>query len=177
MTDDTRYKASGAKTGGAIGATAVIAAAVAFVAPYTAEFEGFKPKPYWDPAHIRTYCYGETENVEERVYERTECAALLRRRLARDYGPKVYACIPTLQDPRRKVLLGAAIDSSYNAGPVAVCKSSWAGKMRAGRFAEGCAGIRGWYVTALNRKTGVRSQLPGLVKRRILISNLCTKAL
>lgn len=146
---------------------ALIAAAVLVIVPVTASQEGLVTKARPDPAHIPTYCYGETENVDpQRIYTKTECMVLLRKRLARDYAPKVLACVPQLQDARRKYVFASLIDASYNAGPVAVCKSPMAIRIRAADWEGGCHAFVGWYTTARDRKTGVRKPLPGLVKRR-----------
>lgn len=146
---------------------AACAAAALFVAPVTAGQEGFVPRARPDPAHIPTYCYGETEHVDPvRIYSRGECMELLRQRLARDYAPKILACLPDLADPRRKPVFAAMIDAGYNAGPKAVCSSPMAAKVRARDYAAACNAFVGWYVTARDRRTGKRLVLPGLVKRR-----------
>jgi GH24 family phage-related lysozyme (muramidase) len=145
-----------------------IAAACAVAAPFlTQPSEGLKPKPYWDPAHIRTYCYGETENVEERLYSNDECGRLLRRRMEQDYAPKVLHCLPQLLAPDRKHEFAALIDASYNAGWAGVCNSPMAARIKAGDWIGAADAFKGWYVSARNRRTGVRTVYPGLVRRRI----------
>ena len=156
---------------------AVIAAAVAVAAPVATHFEGFAPKPYLDPAAIRTVCYGETENVEQRIYSKEECATRLRGRMARDYAPKLLACVPAFNDPARRHQFGALLDASYNAGPAAACRSPMAKAFNAGRWAEGCRAFTGWYVTAKNRKTGVRVKLRGLERRREAERAVCLTGL
>lgn len=155
---------------------ALIAAAVLVIAPITASQEGLVTKARPDPAHIPTYCYGETQNVDpERIYTKSECMGLLRKRLARDYAPKILACVPQLQE-RSVYVFAALVDASYNAGPVAVCKSPMAIRIRAGDWLGGCHAFVGWYTTARDRKTGVRKSLPGLVKRRRDVeAPLCVK--
>ncbi len=151
-----------------------IAVACAICAPYVMESEGLRTKPYLDPVKIPTVCYGET-NVEMRVYTRNECGDLLRRQLARKYAPPIVKCIPQLAAANRANEFAAMIDTSYNAGPAAVCKSRMAIHFRAGRWTAGCKSIEGWYVTAKDRRTGVRKAYPGLVKRRIVMSQLCLR--
>lgn len=131
---------------------ACIAAACAVAAPLAQKWEGFSPKVYRDPANIQTYCYGETENVDpSRIYAKTECAELMRKRMARDYAPKILQCIPQLQDPKRKEVFGALIDASYNAGWQGVCKSPMRTNILAGNWAAGCNSLPTWYITARYR--------------------------
>jgi lysozyme len=157
---------------------AVIAAAVLVAAPLATQFEGYVSKAKPDPVGIPTYCYGETENVDPtRIYSKSECAALLRARMAADYAPKLIAptCLPQIADNR--FVFGALLDASYNAGPAAVCKSRMAASIKAGDIAGACKGLIGWYTTAKDRKTGVRKQLPGLVKRRNAEAAVCATPL
>jgi lysozyme len=156
--------------------TAAIAGAVLVAAPLAVQFEGYSGKVYRDPAHIPTQCYGETVDINPLVvYSKTECAAKLRTRMARDYGPKIASCIPGFIDQRRRMAFGAVIDASYNAGPAGVCHSRAAVLFNRGDWRGGCNALRGWYTTARNRKTGVRIQLPGLVRRRNAEAAVCLK--
>lgn len=161
---------SGSKSGTA----ALILTACAVVTPFLMKSEGLRTKPYKDPVGINTVCYGET-NVPMRVYSRDECGAMLRERLARIYAPKILACIPQLAEPGRRNEFAAMIDSAYNAGPTAVCKSRMAAHFRAGRWVAGCNSLKGWYVTARDRRTGQRVQLRGLVLRREEMARLCLR--
>jgi lysozyme len=178
------------------GTIALAIAACCFVAaPFTAGFEGFAPRPYLDPAKIKTFCNGETDLsklIAGHVYSRDECGALLRQRLARDYAPKVIACVPGFADPRRVNAYAAAVDASYNAGPKAVCASSMARAFNAGQWLNGCLAFVGWYVTARyhgpkrsadvmqrhgwrwNGKAWVKT-LRGLQRRRIAERDLCLR--
>jgi GH24 family phage-related lysozyme (muramidase) len=171
-----------------------IAAACAVAAPIAQRWEGFSPKVYRDPANIATYCYGETENVDpSRIYAKTECAALLRQRMARDYAPKILQCIPQLADPKRKNVFGALIDASYNAGWQGVCKSPMRVNILAGKWTAACNSLPNWYITARYRgkprpaaamqKAGWRwngkawiKTFQGLVNRRNDERNVCLLA-
>lgn len=153
---------------------ACIAAACVVATPLIMASEGLRTRPYLDPVKIPTVCYGETQ-VEMRVYTRDECGTLLRKQLARKYAPKVLECLPQLAAPNRKHEFAALIDSSYNAGWAAVCKSRMAEHIRAGRWTAACNSLEGWYVTARDRRTGVRKTYPGLVKRRIEAKHLCLR--
>jgi lysozyme len=156
--------------GPAIAAAAVLIAAAALTIPS----EGVATKPYWDPAHIRTYCIGETKHVVERTYGRPECEALLEHRLATDYAPPLERCVPQVVNERRVKIFAAFLDAAYNAGVAAVCKSRMARALRAGgELGHVCRLFDGWYATALNRRTGQRIQLRGLEIRRRKEMALC----
>lgn len=160
----------------AAAATAAIAAAVAVAAPLTESFEGYSARVYRDPGGVPTYCYGETKDPDPtRIYARTECAAKMRKRMARDFGPPILRCVPGFIEPRRRKAFAASIDAAYNAGPAGFCRSPMAQAFRAGRWAQGCAAFRGWYVT--QRIRGVPTRLRGLVKRRDMEAKLCAGAL
>jgi lysozyme len=134
---------------------ACIAAACAVAAPLAQKWEGYAPKVYRDPANIETWCYGETKVKLSQdplfIYSKDQCATLLRQREARDYAPKILQCIPQLIDPKRREMFGALIDSSYNAGPTAVCRSPMALKIKAGNFTAACNALSTWYITATYR--------------------------
>ena len=176
---------------GAISAAAALLAATALTGPS----EGYKARPYWDPAHIRSYCFGETSHVVERTYSRRECEILLDRRLSRDYAPKVAACAPEILADDRIKIFAALTDAAYNAGSGAVCNSPMVARIHAGDVAgaidaftaKGSIGgvlpTHGWFTTATYRgpvkpasamlshgwtwAAGKwRKELPGLVCRR-----------
>jgi len=148
--------------------SAAILAAVASVAPFTAHFEGERNRVYADPIGIPTYCDGETKNPDpSHIYSHGECQALLRRRLARDYAPQMVACVPEFADPKRHLAFTASLDASYNAGPVAFCRSAMAKAFRAGQWQSGCHRFVGWYVTAGGRR------FSGLVNRRLAERDFC----
>jgi lysozyme len=154
-----------------------IAAACATAVPLTQTKEGLALKPYKDPAAIVTWCYGETDGKPLAIYTKSQCGDMLRERMGRDYAPKLLApsCLPQLIDPARRNEFAALIDASYNAGPVAVCKSPMVIRMRADDWVAGCKAFEGWYTTARNRQTGQRIQLRGLVIRRQDEMRLCLR--
>jgi GH24 family phage-related lysozyme (muramidase) len=126
---------------------AAIAAAVLAVAPFVASKEGERHVPYYDGGRVKTVCMGETQNVEDRIYSHDECAAMERKRLAKDYAPAVLNCVPAFVEDRRRKPFMAAIDASYNAGPVGFCKSPMARYFNAGQWAKGCDAFVGWRAT------------------------------
>jgi lysozyme len=155
------------------GIAALCVAAAGACISLTQSSEGLRNKPYLDPAHILTVCYGETQGIDQaKIYSNDECASKLRRRLAEDYAPRIAACIPELNDRRVKVF-GALLDAAYNAGPAAVCNSRMARSIHAGDWAGTCNGFYGWYATARDRRTGKRIQLRGLEIRRQKEAALC----
>lgn len=153
---------------------AMCAAAATICLPLTSVSEGLRNRPYLDPAHILTVCYGETEHIDPaKIYSNDECATMLRRRLAEDYAPRVLECLPELWDQRYVKVFGALLDAAYNAGSVAVCRSRMAVAIHAGDWVKACDGFEGWYTTARDRKTGARIALRGLVIRRGKEADLC----
>lgn len=151
---------------------AAIAAAVLLAVPLTSAFEGLRTHPYADPIGKRTVCYGDTE-VRMRVYSADECGAMLRSRLAKDYAPHLLNCIPQLASKPSE--FAALLDASYNAGWLAVCNSNLAVNARKGAVGHVCAELASWYTTALDRRSGKRRTLPGLVRRRQAEAALCRK--
>lgn len=195
MTDDPQQQPppNGNK---AMGLAACIAAACAVAVPIAQRWEGYAPKVYRDPANIPTYCYGETSNISKdpgRIYAKTECAALLRKRMARDYAPKILQCIPQLAETGRTKVFGALIDASYNAGPGGICVSPMRTLIIKGKWSDACKTLPSWYITARYRgkpqparlmiKNGWRwdgkawkKTLPGLVNRRKDEMKVCLAA-
>ena len=155
-----------ARTGA--GLLTLIAAAVAAVAPVTGGYEGEKHRVYLDPVGIPTVCDGETQHLDlSKVYTHGECQAMLRTRMARDYAPKIIACVPAFAKPENIGPLEASIDASYNAGPGGFCRSPMARAFNAGNWGAGCAAFVGWKITARGQR------LPGLVTRRMGERKLC----
>jgi lysozyme len=168
-------KAEGPQPPSRAGSIAALCGAAALVCiPLTQSSEGVRVKPYLDPAHILTVCYGETQHIDpSKIYATDECAVMLRKRLANDYAPRILACLPELNDQRRIKVFGALLDAAYNAGAVAVCNSRMARSIHAGNWVGGCNGFYGWYTTARDRRTGQRIQLKGLTIRRGKEAELC----
>jgi lysozyme len=157
---------------------ACIAAACLIAAPLATNWEGLVPRARPDPANIPTVCFGETENVDpSRIYSKSECAVLLRQRMARDYAPRIAACLPEIVPNR--FIFGALIDASYNAGWAAVCRSPMARLIKAGQLRQACNALPSWYVTAQRRVNGKRVGKPfllkGLVNRRTDERAVCLK--
>lgn len=178
------------------GAAVAIAAACAVCAPFTGGFEGFVPKAKPDPIGIETGCFGERVDQSDldpsRIYTRSECTDRLRGRLAREYAPKIIApaCLPQLAAPDRRNEFAAMLDTSYNAGPAAICASPMAAHFRAGDWVGGCSSLKGFYVGSVTKRPAggaldsrlitsgknrgkYFNRFRGLVTRRAFFAKLC----
>lgn len=150
------------------GAAAALVAAIALAAPATKKFEGLVNDPYWDIARVRSVCYGETHNVEERHYTTAECDAMLMKSLAK-HGSEVQHCLPAdVPVP----VLAAFADFAYNLGTPNACASSAAKAARAGNYRAACAGLLPWNKV---RKNGVLVVSSWQVKRRAWENDLCLR--
>lgn len=139
-----------------------IAAAVAAAVPFVTDHEGEKHKPYLDGGHVKTVCIGETQGVQDRIYSHDECTRMLRTRMAADYAPQVLRCVPAFIEDRRRKPFMAAIDASYNAGPVGFCRSPMAMLFNAGQWAKGCDAFLTWRATIHGQPSkGLRNRRAG----------------
>lgn len=149
--------------------TVVGAAAAAILYTVVPQWEGNRPVGYLDIAGVPTKCFGDTRDVVVgHRYSAEECRESLERALV-DHAQPVVDCLPEIAD--KPYILAAAVDSAYNAGPTALCRSKAAELWRAGRYREGCEALREWRVTINGGKTRVR----GLANRRNAIADLCLK--
>lgn len=180
------------------GTAAACLAAAAACAALTAGYEGFVAKAKPDPIGISTGCFGERVDQSDldpsRIYTRSECTDRLRARLAKEYAPKLLEpkCLPELAAPERKHEFAAMLDTAYNAGPAAICRSPMARQFKINDWAAGCAALRNFYtgsVTARPVKGAMDSRrissgpnkgkwfnrFRGLVNRRAFFAELCMK--
>lgn len=144
---------------------AALLVAVSIALPAVQKVEGLALDPYWDIAHVRTYCYGETQNVQERRYTPAECTARLRTRLG-EYGRSVQACVPAVAT--NVFILAAFASFAYNVGVAGACGSTAFRLARAGKFAAACDALRMW------NKAGGKVR-KGLVTRRDNERVICLK--
>ena len=144
----------------AVSAAAVVAlAAAALVKPW----EGYSPTPYLDIVGVRTVCYGQTGNIENRRYSKAECEAMLESELGR-YLTRLQSC--TFQ-PLRRHEWAALLSWSYNVGTSAACKSTLIRKVNAGAPPrEFCAELHKWVYAGGKR-------VKGLVNRREAEYRMC----
>jgi lysozyme len=149
------------------------AAYVAICVTFLTAWEGYEPVAKHeraDPPRVITACYGMTNydrplNVGER-FTKAQCAEYLAQDLPR-YEIGVRKCIPAFDDmpPSRQASL---ISFSYNLGPVALCKSSVAKNLNAGKVAAGCGAM-------MNFVYANGKYLRGLANRRTAERALCLK--
>lgn len=150
-------------------ASVVGAAAATLILATTPKWEGNRPVGYVDIAGVPTKCYGDTRDVVVgHRYTDAECRESLNAALV-DHALPVMDCLPEIAD--NPYILAAAVDSAYNAGPYALCRSQAADLWRQGKWREGCEALRGWRVTIHKGKTRVR----GLVNRRDAVADLCLR--
>ena len=140
-----------------------IAAATALSVSLTAGFEGLRTRPYYDPAHVLTVCYGETERAMH-PYTAHQCLALLKDRQATGYAPALVKCVPGFADKKHRYAFAASIDAAYNAGAGGFCHSRMARAFNVKQWTGGCNLFLGWRATVT--VNGTRRVLRGLERRR-----------
>lgn len=135
-----------------------------------ADFEGYVPEAYQDPVGIWTKCWGDTDDVVPgTTYSFDECAKSLNDHTL-ELAQPIMRCVPSLSEQHPKVK-AAAVSMAYNIGSGAFCKSSVARYFNAGDWEKGCRRIAEIYKTAKGR------ELPGLVRRRAMESQMCLEGL
>lgn len=143
-----------------------LAAVLALATPVVMRWEGLRLDPYDDVANIRTVCFGETFNVQERRYSRAECDAMLSKSLTKHAKP-ILDCMP----PDAPLEVKAAFVSfGYNVGVSAACNSTAIRRMWRGDYAGACDQLMRW-----NRAGG--RVVSGLTKRRADERALCLRGL
>lgn len=138
---------------------------VAIAAPVIAYHEGYVPKTYADPIGIPTVCFGQTGSAAKPgiEYTRAECDAMLNAEVA-DTLTALDRCLAVPLEPHQWAALTSL---AYNTGTGAICKSTIARMIRAGRPAiEWCEQFPRWVYAG-------GKVLPGLVKRRAAERKVC----
>ncbi len=153
----------------AAGVAAVMAAG-ALAVPLIADFEGFVPVGYPDPAlgvKLPTACYGATAGIViGRRYTEQECANMLAADAVK-HGLEIAPCLPA----DLPIETRAAFTSfGFNVGTGAFCKSTLSRKALAGDLRGACAELSRW------TKAGGR-EMAGLVRRRAAERTLCERGL
>lgn len=144
------------KVGG--GAIAIVALAT----PVVMHFEGKRNDPYWDVVRVRTVCYGETHNVEERRYTDDECRLMLNASLHK-FNRQIDPCI---RRPVPDHVRAAILSWAYNVGADAACRSTLMRLLNEGDIAGACAQLSRWVMAG-------GQKLPGLERRRADERRLC----
>lgn len=128
--------------------------------------EGTKLVAYRDVVGIPTACTGETKGIRMGMrFTRTECDAMLLKRLTEDFAPAMEACT---RQPMGDDQYAANLSLAYNIGVGAYCKSSVVRHWNAGDRRASCNAFM------LYDRAGGRV-IAGLVKRREYERALCLK--
>lgn len=148
------------------GAAAVIAAAIAIIAPW----EGKRNETYLDIVGVATVCYGQTGPLAKpgARYSDAECEAMLGEEAAA-FAARLDRCIlsDAQMTPQQQAVL---LSWAYNVGTGAACRSTLVRKLNAGRPpSEWCAELLRW-----NRAGG--RVVKGLDNRRRHEYSLCMGA-
>ena len=134
------------------------------------DFEGYVPESYQDPVGLWTKCWGDTTGVTPgATYTFDECVKSLNDHTL-ELAEPVLRCVPSLAGQGYRVK-AAVVSMAYNIGSGAFCGSSVARYFNSGDYERGCRRMAEIYKTAKGR------ELPGLVKRRKVESELCLQGL
>lgn len=159
-----RPTSKGAAIGG-VATASVLAAIVAFVAPW----EGVRTKAYLDIAGVPTICYGHTKGVRMGDTATLEqCDAWLAEEVE-EFNRAIRKCIT------REMTVGQEIgftDISYNIGIGAFCGSTALKRFNAGDDEGGCEALKMWDKVRVN---GQLQRNDWQVRRRAAESALCKK--
>ena len=148
-------------------AAAAAALAVAAALPVVAKWEGLRLAPYYDIVNVKTVCFGETRGVEDRIYTKAECEAMLSGALE-EFFVKIDPCMPDDVPPKAA---GMFLSLAYNVGAGAFCKSQTLQSAFARKdYVAACNGMN-----LFNRAGG--KVVKGLVNRRAEESKLCLAGL
>ncbi len=165
-------RSDGAARRGTIPASMVAAVLLAAV-PGVKMWEGEVLRPYFDVVHVRTVCFGETENIEERLYTPQECSDMLESRLVADYYLPILACRPELAnmpEGAQAMMLSAA----YNIGVGGWCGSSMSRAIAKDDWPTACDSLLLW---DKGRIGGVLQRIKGLTNRRQWERARCMEAI
>lgn len=148
---------------------AAVLGAAALATPLIAEFEGYEPRGYADPApgRFETVCFGHKQaGVLGRRFSDDDCLALLAEDAAR-HGVEIDRCLTA---PLSVETRAAFTAFAFNVGAAQFCGSTLARKANGGDLAGACAELSRWTYAG-------GKPLPGLVRRRAAERALCEKGL
>lgn len=119
-------------------------------------------------------CWGHTgkDIIKTKTYSLDECKALLNKDMLNAIET-VDRCVPGLPTN----VLASFGDAVFNMGPDIACnksKSTAARLLAAGDYAAACRQLPRW---SKAKVLGVMVDLPGLVKRRAIETDICLKGL
>lgn len=134
--------------------------------PVVSHYEGLRTKAYLDPVGIKTVCYGETLNVQDKEYTKEECKDMLTMRLG-----YFAAGVSAMTNEKVNDYQKAAFSSlAYNIGLEAFKKSSVLRLANEGKHRESCDFMLKYVYAG-------KTVLSGLVKRRKAERELCLTGL
>lgn len=127
-------------------------------------FEGDHPKPYYDPPHVATDCFGHTQGVKitDRPTEKDCLIFLSNDTMAAEAEVDRDVKIKISNDTR-----AAFISFVFNVGGGTFRRSTMLKKLNAGDIIGACDQLNRWVYDTKGEK------LPGLVKRRAGERQLC----
>lgn len=131
--------------------------------------EGLRLTPYDDLAGVRTVCFGETQEVEERTYTLDECIIRFLMRVEHDFHDPVSRCTHSW-DMLPVLVQESIVEFAYNVGVQRYCNSSVRKWLDEGRGAEACARFLLWNKI---RRAGRLIESKGLTNRRAREAALC----
>lgn len=147
-----------------------LAAVLTLATPIVMHWEGKRNDPYFDLAMVKTVCFGETANVQDRRYTDAECRGLLERSIA-THAKEVRRCIPVTAPVE---VQAAFVSFGYNVGARAACSSTAVRKLNAWDIRGACDGLMAW-VKVRDPKTKQLKFSQGLANRRAAERALCLK--
>lgn len=131
--------------------------------------EGLRLEPYTDIAGVRTVCFGETQNVEDRPYTLDECVETFLHRVDHDFHMPVARCTRSWET-LPVLVQEAAVEFAYNIGTGNYCGSTFRQQLDQGRGAAACERILPWNKVRQNGELVVSR---GLTNRREREAALC----
>ena len=135
--------------------------------------EALVTTPYYDVAGVLTVCIGETKGVEMREYTPDECSAMLVKRVEGYFVPAIRRCTRRdVWDSLHQETIDALVETSYNIGVGAYCRSSIRKRLDAGRGAAACDRILLYNKATVN---GALKPIEGLTKRRQREADKCRR--
>jgi lysozyme len=149
---------------------AAVMGAAALATPLIAQFEGYEPVGYADPApgRFETVCFGHRQDgVLGKRFSDEACLKMLADDAVR-HGLAIDGCLEGVDlAPETRAAFTAF---AFNVGAEKFCVSTLAAKVRAGDLAGACAELSRWTLAG-------GKPLPGLIRRRAAERALCEKGL
>lgn len=156
------------------GLTGLSAAAIVLATPLVMKWEGKRNDPYDDVRGIRTFCFGETANVQERHYSDAECRTVLVRSIQKHGNDGIAPCVPAGAPDE---VQAAFLSIGYNVGVSAFCRSSMSRLAFEGNYPAACAAISKYVFVAGKDCRDPKNRCSGIASRRADERRLCEAGL